>query len=212
MEENKRGSEQSPHLNSRPMETSNDDKKVVVLLVNKVQWPTSPPLRSRVNNCIMNGVMDFVDVTLGKLGYDVRKKQNTSHRRSMRRRAYRNRVDIVNSTNETLWFQVLNATEQNKRHPLLANMEVDVKTNTYFSFVSLLSNKEPTRPPAIDEATLQDFTPIRPSSRKYVNRSTPGVILVIYRSNTLSSRLMYRTITSGATWEIFQETLDDYIR
>ena len=152
---------------------------------------------------------------MDKLRIDVRKKKTAVHiRRSLRRRAYRNRVDIVNSTNETLWFNVFNATDKNIKHPLIANADVDVNMNANLSIVSLFSSKDTTSVGKsslpMNERELQSLTPIRPNRRKSVNRSVPWIILVIYRSKELSSHLMHRTVTSGATWEIFQETLDDY--
>ncbi len=125
--------------------------------------------------CFMNGVVDFVDVSVGKVWSQ---SKAVHRRRSLRRRAYRNRVDIVNSTNETLWFNVLK----------VPDMDANVR----------------------HIHTLQSLTPIRSNERKSFHRSVPNIILVIYRTQALSSRLTYRTIASGATWEIFQETLDDY--
>ena len=156
----------------------------------------------------MESLVDVANVL-----FHVRKKKG-SLRSSLRRRSYRNRVDLLNSSNEILFYKVINVSDKLiKNAAFLAKADVNVNVKTVWKLLSFENGRDDDQDVncnMININELQSLLPIRPGCRKSILRSVKHVCIALFRKNKdHTSYLMHRIISSGATWEINQECLDD---
>ena len=165
-------------------------------------WEKSSQFSAEKYLNFMNSLVDITNMVFMK-----------TNKGSLRRRSYCNRVDLVNSTDETLFYKVLNVTDKRDKQALLANADVNVTTVcNFFSDGGGGGNTDDDETGKIHMNEFQSLLPIRSKCRKPIFRSVKQVCIAVFRKKKEKDTIMYlmhRIIFSGATWEIYQTCLDD---